>query len=304
LANPQTRPGVIGLAMEYGTGHGLESVVAAMNPSDFGPNIWTAFVRVTPQALKLLESHPDRLVAALAVTCWACWYDYAKQNKGEESNQTQAQLAALTGWTDTMLDLEVPNQLEEYALERGLVSLARTSSDNFTELFIRHVNKEKYPHNDFNEWASAAQTLDHDHKTAAWHQLKGHPCKREVFWVLAGKDTTWIEDRLGDGSVVDPSELLGYVGFRTTDRPPIEEIAALFANRAAPELILASLPHTLSGDDVDVAQYRLDESQKLAESDNAHVRAVGEAGVRLFTSALQAAKKKAREHELRGEIWY
>jgi hypothetical protein len=304
LANPQTRSGVIGLAMEYGTGRGLEAVVAAMNSSDFGPNIWTAFVRVTPQALKLLESHPDRLVAALAVTCWAGWYDYAKQHKGEESNQTEAQLAALTGWTDTMLDLEVPNQLEEYALERGLVSLARTSPDNFKHLFIRHVNKEKYPHNDFDEWASAAQTLDHDHKTAVWHQLKDHPCKREVFWVLAGKDTMWIGDRLEDGSVTDPSELLGRVGFGQSKRPPIEEIAALFANRAAPELILASLPDTLSGDDVEVAQYRLDESQKLAESDNADVRAVGEAGVRLFTSALEAAKKKAREHELRGEIWY
>jgi hypothetical protein len=304
LANPQTRPGVISLAMEYGTGRGLESIVGGMNPSDFGPNIWTAFVRVTPQALKLLESHPDRLVAALAVTCWAGWYDYTKQNKREESNQTEAQLAALTGWTEVMLDLEVPNLLEEYALECGLVSLARNSPDNFRHLFIRHVNKEKYPINDFREWAPAAQTLDHHHKTAVWRQLNGHPCKREVFWVLAGKDTRWIGDRLDDGSVTDPRELLGHAGFRPTDRPPIEETAALFANRAAPELILASLPDTLSGEDVDVAQYRLDECQKLAESDNADVRAVGEVGVRLFTSALEAAKKKAREHELRGEIWY
>jgi hypothetical protein len=131
-----------------------------------------------------------------------------------------------------------------------------------------------------------------------------HPCKRELFWVLAGKDTKWIEDRLADGSVADPSELLGYVGFRPTDRPPIEEIAALFANRAGPELILASIPDTLSGDDVEVARYRLDESQKLAESDNADVRAVGEAGVRLYTSVFEAAKKRAREHELRSEIWY
>jgi hypothetical protein len=122
--------------------------------------------------------------------------------------------------------------------------------------------------------------------------------------VLAGKDTKWIEDRLADGSVADPSELLGYVGFRPTDRPPIEEIAALFANRAGPELILASIPDTLSGDDVEVARYRLDESQKLAESDNADVRAVGEAGVRLYTSVFEAAKKRAREHELRSEIWY
>jgi hypothetical protein len=279
-------------------------IVAAMTPSDFDHHMWTAFARVTPQALKLLKSHPDRLVAALAITCWAGWYDYANRNNEEENDQTEAQLAALTGWTDTMLDLEVPNQLDDHALERGLVSLARTSPDNFTQLFIRHVNKQKYPINDFNEWASAAHTLNHDHKTTAWRQLKGHPCKREVFWVLAGKDTRWIGDRLNDGSVANPSELLGHVGFRPTNRPPIEEIAALFANRAAPELILAALPDTLSGDDVDVAQYRLGESQKLAESDNADVRAVGEAGIRLFTSALEAAKEKAREHELRGEIWY
>jgi hypothetical protein len=263
LKSSQARPGGIRLAMGYGAGRGLESVVAAMTPSDFDRHMWTAFVRVTPQALKLLKSHPDRLVAALAITCWAGWYDYPNRHNEEETDQTDAQLAVLTGWTEAMLDLEVPNQLGEYALERGLVSLARTSPDNFTQLFIRHVNKEKYPINDFDEWASAAQTLDHDHKTATWRQLKGHPCKREVFWVLAGKDTRWIGDRLDDGSVADPSELLGHVGFRPTDRPPIEEIAALFANRAGPELILASLPATLSGDDVEVAQYRLGESQKL-----------------------------------------
>jgi hypothetical protein len=191
LASPQARPGVIGLAMEYGTGRGLESVVAALTPADFDRHMWTAFVRVTPQALKLLKSHPDRLVAALAITCWAAWYDSANRHNEEESDQTEAQLAVLTGWTEAMLDLEVPNQLKEYALERGLVSLARTSPDNFTQLFIRHVNKEKYPLNDFDEWASAAQTLDHDHKTAVWRQVEGHPCKREVFWVLAGKDTRW-----------------------------------------------------------------------------------------------------------------
>jgi hypothetical protein len=100
-----------------------------------------------------------------------------------------------------MLNLEVPNQLDEHALERGLVSLARTAPDKFTQLFIRHVEKEQYPLNDFDEWAPAAHTLDHDHKTAAWQRLNNHPCKRELFWVLAGKDTTWIADRLDDGSV-------------------------------------------------------------------------------------------------------
>jgi hypothetical protein len=303
LTSPQARPGVISLAIEYGTGRGLELVVAAMTPQDFDHRMWTAFVRVTPRALTLLNGHPDRLVAALAITCWAGWYEHARQDK-KQDDLTEAQLAAVTGWADTMLSLEVPNQLEEYALQRGLVSLARTSPDNFTQLFITQVNKERYPLNDFNEWASAAHTLDHDHKTAAWRQLNGHPCKRELFWVLAGKDTRWIDDRLADGSVQDPSELLGHVGFRPTDRPPIAEIAALFANRAGPELILASLPDTLSGDNVEVAQYRLDESQKLAEFDNADVRSIGEAGVRLYTPVLKAAKKKAREHELRGEIWY
>jgi hypothetical protein len=186
-----------------------------------------------------------------------------------DNARAQAQLEAIPDWTDTMLNLEVPNGLDEHALERGLVSLARTSPDNFTKLMIRHVNKEKYPLNDFDEWAVAAHTLDHEHKTAAWRQLGSHPCKREVFWVLAGKDTKWIGDRLNDGSVAGPSELLGHVGFRPTDRPTIEEIAALLADRVEPELIISSLPDTMSGDEVEVAQYRLDESQKLAASDDA-----------------------------------
>jgi hypothetical protein len=304
LGNPQSRAGAIGLALECGTGRALEFAVAAIVPDDFDRQMWTSFVRVTPEALKLLNGHPNRQVAALAITCWAGWYDYRNRHDKADIERTEAQLAALgVGWTDTMLNLEVPNQLDEHALERGLVSLARTAPDKFTQLFIRHVEKEQYPLNDFDEWAPAAHTLDHDHKTAAWQRLNNHPCKREVFWVLAGKDTTWIADRLDDGSVPNPNALLGHVGIRPTDRPNIEEIAALFADRVEPERILASLPDTLSGDEVEVAQYMLDESQKLAESDNPQVRAVGDEGVRLATVRLEAAKKKAREAELRGEVW-
>jgi hypothetical protein len=304
LETPNVRSGVIHISVEYATGASLAAVMAAVTVADFGPRTWVAFVRVTPEALAHLNGHPDKQVAALAICCWAAWYSYVNRKDDADNARAQAQLEAIPDWTDTMLNLEVPNGLDEHALERGLVSLARTSPDNFTKLMIRHVDKEKYPLNDFDEWAAAAHTLDHEHKTAAWRQLGGHPCKREVFWVLAGKDTKWIGDRLNDGSVADPSELLGHVGFRPTDRPTIEEIAALFADRVEPELIISSLPDTMSGDEVEVAQYRLGESRKLAASDDADIRAVGEAGVRLYTPVLEAAKKKAREHELRGEIWY
>lgn len=305
LDDPASRLAVIGTALKYGTGRSLEQVVTTITPDDFTQQMWTAFVRVSPEALKLLNEHPDRVVAAFAITYWAGWYDFRNRRDTEDNERTEAQLAALgSDWPDTMLRLELPSHVYDHAIEHGLVSLARRAPEKFTQLFIRFVGKEEYPLNDFEEWAPAAHTLDHDHKTAAWRQLREHRRSRHVFWVLAGTDTAWIADRLNDGSVPDPAALLGRVGFRPTPRPSIEEIAALFAGRVQPELILTSLPDPLSGDEVEVAQYMLDESQKLAESENPKIRAVGEQGVRTYTERLEEAKRKAREAELRGEIWY
>jgi hypothetical protein len=47
----------------------------------------------------------------------------------------------------------------------------------------------------------------------------------------------------------------------------------------------------------------LEESQKLAESDNPHVAQIGELGVETWVGRLAAARKEAREAEIRGELW-
>jgi hypothetical protein len=202
-----------------------------------------------------------------------------------------------------MMDLEVPNKLDDHALERALVALAHTAPSKFSDLFIRHVEKEQYPLNDFDEWAPAAHTLPADQKTAAWTRLNEHPCKREVFWAIAGKDTDWIKGRLSDGSIPNPNELLGKFGFQRTECPPIEDIAALFAGKAEPERILASIADPMTGDEVELAEQMLEQSQKLAESDNPHVAQIGELGVETWVGRLAAARKEAREAEIRGELW-
>jgi hypothetical protein len=99
-------------------------------------------------------------------------------------------------------------------------------------------------------------------------------------------------------------ELLGSVRFRHSERPPIHEIAALFATRVESEYILQSIPDPMSGDEVERERHHLEESQKLAASDNRDVRAIGEAGINIYTPRVAAAEQKAREREIRGDIWY
>ncbi|TQL69410.1 hypothetical protein FB381_3315 [Nocardioides albertanoniae] len=304
LLGSDIRAGVIGSALERGTGRSLKTILDGVTEADFDRQIWTSFVRVTPEALKLLNEHIDRRVAALGIACWAGWFEYVNRRDTDDNGRLKAQLAVLGDtWTDTLMSLEVPNKIDDHALERALVALARAAPAKFSELFIRHVEKERYPLNDFDEWAPAAHTLPADQKTAAWTRLNEHTCKREVFWVIAGKDTDWTEARLSDGSVPNPNELLGKFGFQRTDRPDIEDIAALFSGNADPEHILASIADPMTGDEVELAEQMLEQSQKLAESDNPNVAKIGEGGVQTWTVRLAAAKKEAREAEIRGNFW-
>ena len=303
LSEDDTRQMTIRSCIEHGRGATLATVVAAITPDDFKHRMPDAFVRVTPEALGYFNGHPDRQVAALAMTSWALWYDYRNRKDSSEVMWVDAQLAAIPDWTESMLQLEVPNNLEDHTVERGLVSLATASPANFIQLFVTHVLKDEYGIEDFGVWAPAAKLLNHDDKTAAWVQISGHRHKRNAFWALAGSDVSWISDVLNGETVGDAAELLVAPTLGGPELPTNEEFVALFAPRADPGPILSALPDTMSGEAVERAEHRLTQARELAESSNPDVAAVGRFGIDCYSARLLEARKDARARELRGDVW-
>ncbi|MDH2413819.1 ATP-binding protein [Nocardioides sp. CER19] len=303
LATADGRFAALRTSIEYGTGRNLEQMMTSVTVDDFRHRMHDSFLFASPAALRVLNQHADRQVAALAMTSWAHWYEYASRTDRSDIERVTAQLEAIPDWTTTMLELDIPSPLDDHALERGLVVLARTSPADFETLFLRHIRKEGYPHNDFDEWAPAAATLDHTHKTQIWDRVREHPCRQEVFWALAGGDSEWVGDRIAANEVGEPAGLLGHQMFGAPAKLSPEDMARLFGPYADPELILESLPGPPSDGGVETAEHRLQQATELAASELPEVAQVGRAGVEIYTVRLAAACKYAREQELRGNPW-
>lgn len=299
----RTRATLLWLAPEYGTGANLERILRDATPADFTRNTWGAFVRVTPEALKFYAAHLDPQVAALAITNWAAWLEYAASRDTEDTRRVDAQQGAIPDWPNILAKLDFTDRLDDHTLERALVALGRRAPDSLGDMFERRVNTNKFEYRWFENWAPSIQALPNGQRTDLWRKLNNHRHRREVFWTIAGTDIDWIEQRLNDGTILEPRDLLGRHGFRQAQRPPLEQVAALFGPLVEPKDILGSMTETMSGAEVDVAQHRLEESQQLATSSNPGVASIGAIGVQTYTEALAAAKKSAREAELRGEIW-
>lgn len=304
LATPNARYSAIRVGLEHATGKNLKDLLAAVSVEDFEGRLQDHFVRVTPAAIGLLNRHPNRQVAALAITCWALWYDYRSRGNRDDMERVVAQLEAIPDWVDTMLELEAPYDFDEHTLERALVALATASPTNFASLLVRQAQKEHYPLNDFSEWGPAAATLQDAQKNEVWDQVRAHPYARELFWALAGGDPAWVADRLASGAVDEPARLLGLLTIGAPPRLAGEEMALVFARHAAPELIIASLPDPPSDGGIATAQHRLEQARELAGSDKPEVAAIGEAGIDIFARRLSEARKHAREQELRGNDWF
>lgn len=304
LASPNARYSAIRIGLEYATGKNLVDLMTAMTVRDFDRRLQDHFVRVTPDALSLLNRHPNRQVAALAITCWALWYEYRIRTNRDEMDRVAAQLEAIPDWVDTMLELEAPYDFDEHTLERALVALACTSPTAFASLLVRHAQKEHYPINDFSEWAPAAAILEDGQKNEVWDQVQAHPHARDLFWALAGGDAAWVADRLVSGAVDEPARLLGPMTIGAPPRLAPDEMALVFAQHAGPELIIASLPDPPSDGGIETAQHRLEQARELAGSKQPDVAAIGEAGIEIFTTRLSEARKYAREQELRGNDWF
>lgn len=303
LATANGRFTALRTSIEYGTGRNLQQMMAAVTVGDFRQRMHDSFLFASPASLGLLNRHPDRQVAALAITSWACWYEFASRTDRDDVQRVTAQLEAIPDWTTTMLELEIPSHFDDHALERGLVVLARTSPAHFVTLLLRQIGKEDHPLNDFDEWAPAAATLDHTRKTQVWDQIREHPCRREVFWALAGGDSRWVGDRIAADEVGEPAGLLGHHMFSAPAKLPPEDMARLFGPHAAPELIFESLPGSPLDGGVEAVEHRLQQATELAESKLPEVAKVGRAGIDIYTVRLAEARKYAREQELRGNPW-
>jgi hypothetical protein len=301
LLGTDARGAVLQAGLETRDGSGMAHVVDSIQPPDMAALRW-AFIRVTPRALARVNAHPDRGVAAAGVSNWAAGLDHLSGN-GRGSDRFAEHLELVPGWEETLLGLTFPAPIDDYHVQHALRAAASSAPDVFRTMFVREVMAQEYVLDDLSEWALGAQVLSREDRTSIWVEVRDAFCARPAFWVLAGTDREWVAARLADGTVGDPTSLLGPVRFGAPERLPIEDIARLFAGYVEPAAVLRAIPDPLSGDRVDEMREKLEICEQLSKSRVRAVREVGQVGVEVFSTLLAEAEKDARERLIKGDIW-
>jgi hypothetical protein len=136
-------------------------------------------------------------------------------------------------------------------------------------------------------------------------QFQNQPVRR---WLLhshmVGPDTEWLEELLSTHEISPDEALDCYVGISTDDELPIEALAKLLVPRGIdPERIAALRFYgNWSGNLSSWYQAIISSYEAMARAENLSVRAVAEAGIRIFTTARDQAIRDERTRRIRGSL--
>jgi hypothetical protein len=139
-------------------------------------------------------------------------------------------------------------------------------------------------------------------KTELWNWSQHSPSVR---WMLsdhlAGHDVGWVESMLDSGVMSTDDVMSLRRGFGS--EPTIEELARLLIPRGvAPEKVAGlAMAGSWMGEESDRYRSLIEYFGELNGSEDENLRDVGDAGVRIFTEASDAALAKERKRRVRGE---
>lgn len=140
-------------------------------------------------------------------------------------------------------------------------------------------------------------------KSALWRRFKDQAWARHLLLGrMAGTDVDWVRELLDAGELI-PEEALAYCFRGIGPIPPTEALAKLLVPRGVDPDQIAGLRFsgTWWGEDSVRYQSILDSFQQmLASHTDASVRAVAQAGIRIFTGARDEAAAKERQQRIRG----
>lgn len=196
------------------------------------------------------------------------------------------------------------NSRRDHIHTQALKALANASPETFIELFTKHAaNTMRSSYRDLDGWEEPVRLLAPDDRNKLWQDVRETELARELFWVIAGKDTDWITETVSDPTFNIPvRDLLGALQLQFGHRYPLETLATMLRqlNPEPDELLHTLEVGTFSGEDHERYAGRLENLRTLAVSEDEEVARLGQRGIEIYEPLLKEALAKARRAAVRG----
>lgn len=296
LADPSSRNGIISAVIGQSTNPALvQRVVDQLTPDDV-QRLESAYVlKQAPEPTRrALFTHPNEDVRGTAAALWAAEWAYDNDPRPEDPD-----------WLNAMRFYAVPeNSRRDHIHTQALNALAKDSPELFTELFTRHATTTiRGSYRDLDEWKEPVRLLTPAERNNLWRDVRDTELARELFWVIAGKDTDWITETVNDPTFnISVRDLLGALQFQFGHRYPLDTLATMLRplNPEPDELLQTLEIGTFSGEDHERHAAKLDNLRHLATSKDEDIARLGRRGIEIYEPLLKEALVKARRAAVRG----
>lgn len=296
LADPDGRRGVISAVIGQSTNPILvQRIIDQLAPDDI-QQLESAFVlRHAPEPTRrALFTHPNEGIRGTAAAIWAAEWAYDNDPRPEDPD-----------WLNAMKSYTVPeNSRRDHIHTEALSVLAKASADVFIELFTKNLATDmRGRHRDLDVWEEPVRLLTFAERNKLWKKIQDTELARELFWVIAGKDTGWVTETVSDPSFNIPvRDLLGAFQFQFGPRYPLDTLATMLRplNPEPDELLRTLEVGSFTGEDHERHAAKLHNLRELATSDEEDIARIGRRGIEIYEPLLKEALLKARRAAVRG----
>jgi hypothetical protein len=260
-----------------------------------GFDIGWAIRHAPEQTLRRLLTHEDLAVRGAAAALWAADVTVDASGDDERSPERSPQ------WLEAITHFTVPSTLETYYERQALAFVARRVPDTFIDLAVRHA--DDVSRRGMDAWDEGVRQLTAEHRHELWTKVAHTRHAREWFWVAAAGDVEWVEAAFDRRTVpMPPDQILRASRCQNGCGIAFEEIARVFMRLdVEPDAVLWLLDAgTRWGEDHERHARDLDRCRALAASPESDLARLGARGVELIEPRLAAARKRARDAEVRG----
>ena len=259
-----------------------------------------ALKEASDSQLHLLFTHSIPAVRGNAAALWATAHTVGSGN-------TQHDPTTHPDWVAAISAFSMPSPLEDYYERETLTVIARHAPDTYADVLTTYAHDPESSRLErfewFDTWTASVPTLTHEQRHRLWARVATTPKARELFWVLAAGDPTWVDEAFALEAVpFEPKRLLNARRCQNGPGITFEQLVKIFIPLGvAPEDLLWLLElGTQFGEEHERAERHLKQCQDLAGSSDLHLRQVGDRGVQIYEPRLAQARREAREIAVRG----
>lgn len=296
LADPKGRQRVISAVIGQSTDLSLTQRVVEQLTSLDVQQLESAFALryASAPTRHALFTHPSNEVRGTAAALWVAEWAYENDPIPDDPD-----------WLNAMKSFIIPeNWRHEHIHTHALNALAKASPEALIEVFMQHATTTKRTRfSNFDEWKEPIQLLTTAERNKLWQQVRETQLARELFWVIAGKDTEWITETISDPAFnITVHDLLGAVQFQFGHRYPLNTLAVMLRplNPEPDDLLNTLEAGSFSGEEHEQLAARLDTLRDLTGADDEDIARLGRRGIEVYEPLLKKALVKARLAAVRG----